>query len=93
MIEENINITERQKIANVMNTKIQNVVCPMCHNKNFAIADGYFHNYLQSNMDGFNFDKPVIPTASIVCLECGFVSQHALGVLNLLPLKGAKIDE
>lgn len=60
-------------------------VCPMCGNNHFVVADGYFNNALQNSLETFNLGGRSIPTISIICSRCGFVSQHALGVLELLP--------
>lgn len=59
--------------------------CPMCGNNNFVVADGYFNNTIQPELKGFILGGPSIPTIPIICTNCGYISQHALGVLNLLP--------
>lgn len=59
--------------------------CPMCGNNNFVVSDGYFNNTMQSELKGMIIGGPSIPTIPIICTNCGFISQHALGVLNLLP--------
>jgi len=59
--------------------------CPMCGNRNFVIADGYFNHPIQSTIEGgIVLAGPSIPTIAIICSKCGFISQHALGVLGLL---------
>jgi hypothetical protein len=61
--------------------------CPMCANANFTIADGYFNNTLQENLSSISLGGTSIPTIGIVCTNCGFLSQHALGIINALPDK------
>ena len=61
--------------------------CPMCTNTNFTIADGYFNNTLQENLSSIALGGTSIPTIGIVCTNCGFLSQHALGTINALPAK------
>jgi len=78
---------EKLKIAKRLNEKIKDITCPMCHQHSFIIADGYFNNTVQDHLDGLALGGTTIPTASIICANCGFVSQHSLGVLNLLPNK------
>jgi hypothetical protein len=63
----------------------QALKCPMCTNQNFSIADGYFNNTLQENLSSIALGGTSIPTIGIVCTNCGFLSQHALGIINALP--------
>lgn len=84
MIKE---LTKEQKnqIINALKLKGVKYVCPMCGNQNFILAGGYFGNILQIDLKIFSLGGSGIPTVPIVCSNCGFVSQHALGVLGLLP--------
>ena len=72
-------LDERFKLSNRL------LQCPMCTGKNFSIADGYFNNPLQNNLTSVSIGGPSIPTIGIVCTNCGFLSQHALGIINALP--------
>ncbi|TNE34369.1 hypothetical protein EP342_02920 [bacterium] len=81
-----LNNEQKKKIAEELDKRIKGLTCPMCHNKHFIIADGYFNNNMQDDFKNINLGGPSIPTISIICSNCGFVSQHALGVLNLLPI-------
>jgi len=76
---------QRKELANELNIRIPDLTCPMCKSKNFILADGYFNNTIQDNFQGLSIGGPSIPTIPIVCGQCGFVSQHALGVLGKLP--------
>jgi hypothetical protein len=61
--------------------------CPMCGHKNFALAEGYFNHPIQTQLGGgLVLGGPTIPTVAIICTNCGFTSQHALGALGLLKL-------
>jgi ribosomal protein S27AE len=59
--------------------------CPRCGNLQFTIADGYFSHPVQKDLNSFNIGGPSIPSIVLVCTRCGFMSQHALGVIGLLP--------
>jgi len=59
--------------------------CPMCAGPSFEIADGYFNNQLQNNLSSITIGGPSIPTIGIVCTRCGFLSQHALGIVDAPP--------
>ena len=78
--------TEKKKIIDKLTEKGVKTICPMCGNNHFIIADGYFNNPMQSGFQGgVVLGGPSIPTIAIVCGSCGFTSQHAIGVLGLLP--------
>ena len=76
---------KKLEIKRILDVKLGAVTCQMCHQDSFIIADGYLNNKIQDNLDGFEIGGPTLPTVSIICTKCGFVSQHALGVLGLLP--------
>lgn len=60
--------------------------CPRCGNNNFTIIPGYFNQAVQTQLTGFVIGGPSLPSAVIMCTRCGFLSQHALGPLGLLPV-------
>lgn len=78
---------EKQKIVSELINRIKptEIKCPMCGNKHFFIADGYFNTSMQDNLDGLIIGGPSMPSIAIVCSKCGFISSHALGVLGMLP--------
>ena len=82
---------EKRKIITALNQKIPNLKCPMCNHNKFSLAEGYFSNFIQ-NLKNISLGGANIPTTAIICENCGFVSQHALGALKLLPQK-TKIEE
>ena len=66
--------------------------CPMCNHDGFVLLDLYIRNDIQDELGSVTLGGPSIPAAGIVCSNCGFLSQHALGALGLLPAK-AKDDK
>ena len=84
---DKISDTEKQAIIDKLNSRIQHLECPMCHSRNFIIADGYFNSTIQPHLNGVVLGGPSIPNIGIVCNHCGFISHHAIGVLGLLPQK------
>lgn len=80
---------EKQKIIHELNKKLglSGAKCPMCGNNHFILADGYFNTFLQDDLQNTKLGGPSIPSISIICSNCGFMSQHALGALGLLPNK------
>lgn len=65
-------------------------LCPMCGHNVFSLADGYFNQTLENDLAHRTLGGPSIPCVVIICNKCGFTSQHALGVLGLLPEKEGK---
>lgn len=65
--------------------RIETLECPMCKKRHFTLVDGYAAHYVQKDLKTFNIGGGnVLPTIIIVCNNCGFISQHALGALGLL---------
>jgi hypothetical protein len=67
--------------------------CPRCRNNSFTLVEGYFTHPLQDNFKSISLGGPSIPTVVVVCDRCGFLSQHALGVLGLIPQKEGENDK
>ena len=63
----------------------------MCQNDNFDLVDSYIRNDLQDDLTSVSIGGRAIPAAAIVCSNCGFISQHAIGALGLMP-NSAKVD-
>jgi len=77
---------DKKKIVQKLQEKGVRASCPMCGHNNFTIADGYFNHSIQNQIkSGLVIGGPSIPTIAIICMNCGFTSEHALGVLGLLP--------
>lgn len=89
-----LNQEEKNKIAQAINQKIQHIKCPMCKNGTFSIAEGYFNNFMQQgHWSNISIGGPSIPSIAIICTNCGFISQHALGALGLLPVEQKNNNE
>lgn len=86
-MKKNLSEIEKRRIIQILNERIPNLECPMCHEKHFIIADGYFNSIIQAELNDIMIGGPSIPNIGIVCGNCGFISHHALGVLGLLPQK------
>ena len=79
---------DKKKVVDKLNERGVHPVCPMCGNKNFSLAEGYFNNILQGSIQSaLVLGGPSVPTIAIICTNCGFTSQHALGALGLLQYK------
>jgi len=81
---------QKQKILQALNGKNVNGPCPRCGNNNFILAEGYFNHFMQVDLTNVSLGGPSIPTIATVCSNCGFISEHALGVLGILPNQDQK---
>lgn len=85
MFDENT----KKKLAEQLTARLaklqQPLKCPLCGNSQFSLADAYIRNDLQGDLRNISIGGPSIPAIAIICNNCGFISQHALGALDLLP--------
>lgn len=81
-----LNDNDKKEIVKALAEKIGgSYECPICHNKSFTIVDGYIVQGLQDTMNNIVLGSgPMIPSVAIVCVKCGFMSQHNLGILGLM---------
>ena len=78
---------ERDRIGAELVGRGVNQPCPRCAARSFSVAEGYFTNALQQDLGTVMIGGVSIPTAVVVCTNCGYLMQHALGVLGLLPTR------
>jgi hypothetical protein len=79
----------KQRIVKRLQEKKVRGACPMCATNQFVLLDGYFSHPVQLDLTtGMVLGGPSVPTVAIACNNCGFISQHALGALGLLPPQG-----
>lgn len=80
-----MNIKDKNDIIKKISDVIPELKCPMCHNKQFVIVDGYFPNMVYDDYNASIMKyKKGMPSVAIVCNNCGFISNHSLGALGLL---------
>ena len=80
--------SKRNEIIEKLREKGANRPCPRCGNTTFSIIDGYFNQTIQDDFSGFLIGGQSIPSAITACNNCGYLAQHALGILGLLDKKG-----
>jgi ribosomal protein S27AE len=82
---------QKQQIIKALNDRGVSQPCPRCGNRSFSLIDGYFNQPVQPELSGgLVIGGPTIPSVVTACNKCGFLAQHALGVLGLLPKEGGK---
>jgi len=80
----------KNKIKNNLEKKIKakgrSLVCPICGNNGFILADGFVNEILNDNIGaGLIVGGPSIPTVAVICNNCGHVMKFSAGVLELIP--------
>lgn len=78
---------QKQEIVNKLNERKVNLPCPRCNGNNFTLMDGYFNQPIQYDLSKVKIGGTSIPSVLTICNNCGYLSQHALGTLGLLPKK------
>lgn len=81
---------KKVEIIRALNEKHVQLPCPRCGNSSFTLIDGYFNEMIQPNVNTLNIGGPSIPSIVTACNNCGYLSQHALGALGLLPNTGSE---
>lgn len=75
---------EREVLAALENVGVLNM-CPLCRQSGFQLFPGYFVNIVQQDIGVVKLEGKSIPVVILMCKNCGFVSQHSLASLGLLP--------
>ena len=83
----------KEKIVAALTERGATAPCPRCGNQSFSLSDGYFLSVIQTGFPGVTLGGQVVPWIVVICTKCGFMSQHALGVLGLMDLIAEKSDE
>ena len=74
----------QQKVIEAINKKKIKPNCEVCSQNNWSVADQAV-TLLASNLEGgFSLPPPNIPTAALVCNNCGNVRLFSLSVLGIL---------
>lgn len=75
---------EAKQVLDALQTKGVRLPCPRCGNKHFTLLEGYFNRPIASLTYGTaTFTSgPTVPSVVTACSNCGFLSQHAPGVLR-----------
>lgn len=88
---EELTQEKKTRIINTLGERGANNPCPRCGNSTFTILDGYFNQPLQRDVKGIVIGGRSVPSIAVACTNCGFLSQHAIGILGLL--EGGENDE
>lgn len=80
-------LTEEKKsqIIAKISGKAPKAKCPMCQQQSFTLVDGYITHNIQNDYKSIVVGSgKILPLATIVCNNCGYIAQFALGGLGLM---------
>ena len=75
----------KNKIIEELKKRISNFECPICKHKEFVLGGGYFAHDLQQDLKSRQMGGVNIPTVPLICKNCGYIAEFAVGTLGLLP--------
>ena len=78
---------EKNRIIQALERAGAVLPCPRCGNQAFSLVGGYFNQFVQPKLAGIIIGGPSVPSIAVICNRCGFIAQHAMGTLRLLPSK------
>ena len=84
MPQTQISDKKKKEIVKALNERGAKLPCSRCGNDSFSLLPGYFNQTLQPGLKGMVLGGPSVPSVVLVCNQCGYLSQHALGTLGLL---------
>ena len=61
--------------------------CPRCGGTSFNLQDGYFSQTVQPSQTNVVLGGQILPSVMVICTNCGYMSQYALGILGLMEPK------
>jgi hypothetical protein len=73
---------QKQRILQELDERGAKLPCARCGNTNFTLLDALSLNSLGDGKT-VSFVGPAIPAAVVICVKCGAIYQHAVGVLGL----------
>lgn len=86
---------KKQEIISSINKKLREkgktLVCPICGNTNFILAEGYSHDTLQNLPGGgLVIGGQVVPEVIVACNHCGHIVKFSAVVLGVVPKQEKK---
>ena len=86
----------KSEIAEKLKTKGAILPCHRCGNELFSVMDGYSKFMIQTDIDSISttiLGGISIPVVLIACNNCGAITTHAMGALDLLKKEVEKNDK
>lgn len=81
---------DRAEIARKLSEKGATRPCNRCGQNAFTVLEGFTNIHLQKDFSaGMVIGGPSVPVVHIACNNCGALTSHALGALDMLPKEEA----
>jgi transcription elongation factor Elf1 len=79
----------KEKIIKELDERIEklnkNFQCPICNHKNFNVVEGFTRKDIDDDFSKIIIGRgKIIPSMSIICNNCGFMADFAIGALGFL---------
>lgn len=84
--------SEKNKIIKTIEDKGAKLPCSRCGTNKFILIDGYFNNTIQKDLKTTALGGRGVPSVVVACAQCGNISQHAIGILGLMPKEEAEVN-
>lgn len=82
---------EKRRIIKTISDKGAKLPCSRCDQDKFTLLDGYFKPIIKSSLtDDVDYKMPSVPSVVLICNNCGYIIQHAMGMLELIPRETEK---
>jgi hypothetical protein len=84
---------DKSEIAKILTSKGALHPCHRCGGKNFSILDGFSKLLIDNDLtqiQTITIGGPTVPIVMVVCNNCGAITMHAMGALELMPKNGDK---
>jgi predicted RNA-binding Zn-ribbon protein involved in translation (DUF1610 family) len=75
-----VNQDRSKRIVDALKSKGVNKPCPRCGHLHFGFVA---ESTIPISEPGVVWGGPVVPTVVVACNNCGFITQHALGALDI----------
>lgn len=73
--------SERLEEALSQRVDAKHYLCPMCKTKMGLMAGLFVHSLHENNINPSIIDPICVPVIPLICMKCGFISQHAVVTL------------
>ena len=77
-----INEGTKKEIVELFKEKGADSPCPMCKNKSWELADGYFKYTFQIDQETTMAKGDSMAIIGMICKNCGFISEHSFGYIE-----------
>lgn len=82
----------KDQILKVLKEKGALTPCSRCGHDSLTFINGYFNALIQDQANTLKDTGRGMPYICLLCNNCGFIIQHSLGILKLMPGKAKNVS-